>query len=319
MGGKVFPGLTRRFDREEYFSYVPEILEKLKSITQRASLIEAYADKTSFGDMDVLYIPSIALSKTILESVFETKHVSRNGDVYSLVYKEMQVDLIKSNKAEFDYAKNYFNYNDLGNLRGRLAHKLGLTHGHNGLIMKVRSNDHILGEIILTQDPSVVEEFLDVKSGPFNTLVDIFNNVINSSYFNPEIFKLENRNHTARIRDRKRPTYTAFLEYIKDIEKPKFSQTFYVYNPDKTVYHDLIFSKFPHVKAQFDALWEKKRINEEASLKFNGRLVSEWTGRVNKDLGELMRYLKQTLTPEMILSLSEDDLKLIVQLKNKLL
>jgi len=226
--------------------------------------------------------------------------------VWSLVYKGFQLDLITTRLSEMDYALNYFSFNDRGNLVGRLAHKLGLKHGHDGLWFPVRSKDHTLGEVLLTLDPHEAEEFLDVAPAPkggFDTLEDVFNNVAASKYFNPDIYLLENRNHTSRVRDRKRATYNSFLEWCKT---QTVKTEFYQFDPDKSVYHRKIFKAFPHAREQFDELWRRKIEVEEAAKKFNGALVREWTGRDGVELGELMKVLKVDLVPAVVNMLSED-------------
>ncbi|WP_457824345.1 hypothetical protein, partial [Staphylococcus aureus] len=52
-------------------------------------------------------------------------------------------------------------------------------------------------------------------NGGFRNLLDIFQFVVSSPYANLDIYLLENRNHKSRIRDSKRPTYNAFLDWLE--------------------------------------------------------------------------------------------------------
>ena len=40
-----------------------------------------------------------------------------------------QIDFIKVGEENWETSKNYFSYNDLGNLMGRLAQRLGVKYG----------------------------------------------------------------------------------------------------------------------------------------------------------------------------------------------
>ena len=321
MGGKAFAGKTRRFERSEYFNLIDEVSRLMVPFSATLVVIPAYNEKPSFGDMDILFTPSIEISKQLLMDTFGSAadEVLHNGGVWSLVYKGFQLDLITTKWDEVEYALNYFSFNDRGNLVGRLAHKLGLKHGHDGLWFPVRSNDHTLGEVLLTLDPAEAEDFLDVARPPvdgFNTLDEIFANVAASKYFNPDIFLLENRNHTARVRDRKRATYTTFLEWCKT---QTLKSEFYQFDSDKTVYHRKIFKAFPHARAEFDEVWRRKFEIEEAAKKVNGDLVKEWTGRENARLGELMKILKVDLVPAVVNMMPEDAIYKNVMERHRLL
>lgn len=307
MGGNAFPGKTRRYAADEYYTLVNKLTPVVEGFASRAVAIPAYHSKESFGDLDMLYTPSRVVDESLLSNSFETTDLFHNGDVWSLVHGDFQVDLIHTPVHEFDYALKYFGYNDFGNLCGKLAHKFGLKHGHDGLKYVVRSADHVLGEIVLTLDPTVTFDLLDIKypEDGFNTLEDIFRCVTASKVFSSEMFAFENMNHIARIRDKKRSTYTAFLQYIADHPELPVLE----FNRDKTVYLPMIFERFPHAKPKFDELWAKKHLLERAREKFNATLVTEMTGLQNKELGEIMRKLRPILTPEIVDTMSQDEIR----------
>lgn len=312
MGGNVFKdGSTRRYNAVEYYSLCDRLQMSLSKVCKKYGIIPAYKSKESFGDVDILIIPSLELSKQLLASTFNTtfEHVVHNGDVWSLVFEEIQVDLITTDDNEYDASYDYFSWNDFGNLRGKIIHKFGLKFGHNGLIFPVRSNDHLLGEIVLSRDPKVINAVFDFEYGKeYNTLEEMFDTVIKSKYFNPSVFAWEEMNAVARIRDKKRATYHAFLKYIENIKVDKV----YMFNRDKTGYHSFIFDTFPDAKVEFDKLWAKKLLVDSAATKFNGDLVKQITGREGKELGSLMIELKRILIPETVVSLSESEIKSII-------
>lgn len=68
---------------------------------------------------------------------------------FQLAYNEVvlvQVDYIKSNFEDFNFAKNFFAFNDLGNLIGRIAAQAGLSFGFDGLKRKIYVDNR--GDII---------------------------------------------------------------------------------------------------------------------------------------------------------------------------
>ena len=58
----------------------------------------------------------------------------------------VQVDYIKSNLEDFDFSKNFFAFNDLGNLIGRIAAQASFSFGFDGLKRKIYVDNR--GDII---------------------------------------------------------------------------------------------------------------------------------------------------------------------------
>jgi hypothetical protein len=215
-------------------------------------------------------------------------------EVQTLEDNVFQVDLISINSAAFEYAAGYFAFNDLGNLIGRTAHSAGLAHKHDGLWYFVRDADHKFREILLTQDYAAALRFLGYddtrfKAG-FDTLEDIFWYVAGSSFFNRDIFLLENRNATARVRDRKRRTYMEFLKFCEEHpELPAFQ-----YPANKADWLPRVAEHFPTFKAEYDQAWADIAELRAVKARFNGELVSQLTGLKGKELGGLMMRFKES-------------------------
>jgi hypothetical protein len=293
---------------------------------EKIRIIQSYTDKQDFGDIDIL-VPNTLKSQgtSILQWLnfsFGTPEgipYFHNNDLLSVGYplKEgcFQVDLIFMSLDHFEFASSYFDFNDLGNLIGRIAHKMGLKFGHEGLLLPIRKGDHYIRELVLTKDFDEAIEFLgfDVSRyhQGFETLEDIFKYVTSSTYFNRDLYPLEHCNHKQRIRDRKRKTYMEFIRWLDNSPQIKSKIEF---PQDKTAWLPLIFSKYPLVKEQYYNTLERVKKKEEASLKFNGQLVMEWTGLSDKELGRIMRSFKaQFLTHDdylnFILCKTLDELK----------
>jgi hypothetical protein len=306
MGGnalKKFP--TKRMTPSEYQDNERAVLGILRSHGLTAQGTHQYRNKESFGDIDIIYYGN----KVDVASMFPmSREIIPNGDVVSLEFNGAQVDLIRSTPETFDYQVSYTAWSDLGNLIGRIAHKFGLKHGHDGLHYLVRSKDHVLATIQVTLDHDQTLDFLGLDSKKFrdgfDSLEDIFWFAMSSPYFNPTIYSFENLNAVSRIRDKKRSTYNAFLKFIDGLDP----QNFYQFHSDKSTYLPRIFETFPHVGPLYQVAWAKKLLVEESHQRFNGVLVSEWTGLTGPALGNVMRSIKTILNHEKIVSMTSQEI-----------
>lgn len=276
------------------------------------SEIPSYTEKESFGDMDILYttFDDVPLGVDFFKFVFDSKEIIRNTNVISLEYKEFQIDFIHATEEEFSYSLNYFSYNDCGNLVGKLARRFGLKHGHNGLVLPLRDGNNMFGEVTLTLDHDRTLAFLGLDVDQFNAGFDnldqIFEFIAASPHYNPDDYKLENVSSAGRIRDKKRETYQKFLvfgENWKGVRVPK--------SEDKSVFLEAIFDAFPDAYSEYKQKMFELATQKFIKDKFNGDLVSEWTGLSEKELGLFMRVLRDDFNfkPENIVYLSVDQLK----------
>ena len=332
MGGNALKNtFTRRYEREEYFELEEEVMRELhwslgRTHTLSVRPIKAYRKKESFGDMDLL-VESYGLSplwKETIRTKFEPNEMVSNGNCLSFDYKELQIDLIITPTNEMNTSELYFSYNDLGNLMGRVAHKFGLKYGHDGMYYIMRDGGTGRKDILLTKDPRRMFDILgfdyDRYLEGFDTLDDIFKFVMESKYFNPNIYLYDNLNHQSRTRDRKRATYHAFTLECEEI---KNYSGFYQFDDDKSVYLLWLFKEFPCEAAFFghhrDGL-ERQYVNilkdfdwkRKVKEKFSGKDVMEWTSLTGKDLGQLMTYIKPHFTDGVIMSQSKERLKKLV-------
>jgi hypothetical protein len=104
MGGNALKNCTtRRYEADEYFALATEVREMLRDgfihadgNTRRVEVVKAYHSKDSFGDLDVIF-ESDHLPHNFaehLKRLFNPKEMVPNGKVYSLEYKEFQIDLV---------------------------------------------------------------------------------------------------------------------------------------------------------------------------------------------------------------------------------
>jgi hypothetical protein len=242
--------------------------------------------------MDIL-VSSEALPsdyKNTINKLFSPAETVSNGNCFSFEYKQLQIDLIVTKPEHFQSSCNYFAYNELGNLLGRIAHSIGFKLGHDGLTYNFReggaSSSHLFANILVTRNWPDILNLLGLSPKTyydgFDTLEDIYDFVISSPYFCKEIFALENRNHTARVRDEKRSTYTGFLEYIKEKEYDKQAAFSMVQ----------VYDLFPEFHERLFEVGEEYAASKEFKKRYNGELVSEITGLHGKELGLFMKYVK---------------------------
>lgn len=319
MGGKALKHLeVQRATVFRYEGIKEQVTEffKTNEITYRVP--RSFADKQSFGDLDVLVVSedfSEELFKEFCKAMHSRGHV-RNSNVYSVEVNNFQVDLILTPREELEYAFRYFSWNDLGNLVGRIAHKMGFKHGHNGLWYVIRDGDYVVEEILVSRDYDKVLDFLGFAEEPvfFESKKQIFDYVVNGVYFIPDIFLLHNRNAQARYRDSKRQTYTDFLEYIKELPKMEGRID---WEKHKELLRKAFFitacCNFTGFVQKYQAAMLKYDKAKALKEKFNGFIVGALTGLQGKELGEFMQTFDKNelelLTKEEIQKLILDKFK----------
>lgn len=163
-----------------------------------------------------------------------------------------------------------------------------------------KSQSRKLGEILLTKDFNKMFDFLGLKAEQkykgFDSLKEIYDWIISCKYFKPQIFFLENLNQSDRKRNKKRPTFTEFLNYIKDIRNENDKDDFV-----NNVSPNLIDSSFPevHFLEQIEILKKKDEEKQIIRNKFNGELVMEWTNLKGKELGDVITKFKSQYANEI--------------------
>lgn len=311
MGGSALKTIdTRRLLAAEYHDLVPTVLAEIASVVGRDRSIceiESYRNKPDFGDMDVVVASDdiAGTYKDDLEKLFRSREVYRNGNVTSFDREGVQIDVIAIPQASFDFARSYFAWNDLGNLMGRVAHSMGLKYAFMGLLLPLRQGTHMFAEVAVTRNVDEAMTFLgyDVeryKKG-FNTLEEIFQFTASTPYFNPDVYLLENRNATSRVRDAKRKTYSAFLDWLEDPQglkkfmggRSEPEGGWYQFPEDKASWFPALRTSFPVFSDELDLVLVRKARHETAASLFNGELVSRLTGLSGKPLGDVMRLLRE--------------------------
>lgn len=304
MGGNALKSESVRLSDDRFHRVSLTVMSKIYSAFPklRCQRVEAYFNKPSFGDMDILFQACDEYDPFKIASLLNAVEVVRNGDVTSIGYEVpegiFQIDLIKCKYIEC--AAEYFAYNDLGNLMGKVAHKMGFKYGHEGLNYVVRDSEnsnHVLDEIPVSKDPDEIFNFLGFdREGyeeGFSEIEDVFIYVTEGEYFNPEIYLLDNINHHSRVRDRKRKTYMGFLQYCRD---NKFDRKFFDWSEKEELRRGFLAiarAKFPEFRKAHDEVLEKEDIRKKIKSKYNGKIVSSITGLEGPNIGYFMGFIKK--------------------------
>lgn len=314
MGGNALKNCeTRRVNKEEYAALCKKVVDTVQrhkehlreqrnyvlSIGFRIKIIESYRNKETFGDLDAVFFTDMTMPEVaeFCKTNWQSKEVVINGNCVSAECDGFQVDLIcyPTGRWEGIFATHYFAWNDLGNLMGRVAHKMGLKLGHDGLYYCLRDGTHFLDEILVTNNFTTAIEFLGFSSvrysKGFDSLEDIFEFVAANPYFNPDIYLLDQVNAVARIRDKKRKTYMAFLDWCEEYKAKNPDKKYYEFPKHKTVWIPTVIEHFPDFKSKLYQAHQENAMREYMKSKFNGNLVSELTGLEDRELGEFMAYI----------------------------
>lgn len=316
MGGNALQNV-RRHDLNEYSEKVSAVKSTLRYLFPEGLYYElkAYYLKDSFGDADILCVglPQNYKETLIKYFVFDKDEYVSNGNVFSINFNNLQVDLISTPLDEFESSKFYFDFNDFGNLIGKITRKLGMKFGHDGLFLRVYDpeQNHTLGDdILLTRKPKIILEMLGLSyhryEEGFMNLEDMFEFVASSPYFNPGIYLFENLSNKAMVRDHKRKTYNAFVEWV-DLNKsrlPAFPYEDLVnkggYRLKEPFYSDIILKYFPEVDDIVKSMIKTYEENQIIKSRFNGDIVKELLGIEGKDLGLFMKWMNSEEIKEKV-------------------
>ena len=313
MGGRALGIETIRLNQKDYH----EVFDSLKILIPEVELIPSYHSKPDFGDMDVLYRKGYINKDSILSDLNEhyfLKGYVENGDVLSVgilmdvPYSKadiFQIDFIGSPPEFFNFAYNYFSYNDMGNLFGRVARSIDLKFGHKGLFYVQRDGDHVLKEHLLTNMFSTALYHLGYDAERFyqgfDTLEEIFEYIMTSRFYDFNKFDLKQRNRKARIRDEKRPNYRAFLEYAT--ANPKVNRML-----DSMGAKTYSFGAFPEFYRDYFIAYDQNELHKKFKLKYNGELIMRLTGLKGKELGEFMQWMKPKVDKDHVMNIEREEL-----------
>jgi len=303
MGGRAFFDIinseSKRMDKDEYDDVLALTIARINNshdMTGIAKGVLSVDDKETFGDIDILVVREFFFFHFFWnDNKHRYKAYKQNGGVISLLDKQdRQIDLITTPKAIYETHYDYLNYNDLGNFVGRIAKSINLKYGHDGLHLIVRdANDNTrkIGEICVSVNTMFIYQLLDIepphRTGYYN-MEDIFDMIMDSKYYHKDLFLLEKQSHKARVRDRKRKSYNAFLKYIEENDTSTHTRRRY------SIFETL--DKLP-ARVGIDYIKQRATYDNKQYEKtlFNGNIVRELTGLQGKELGAFIGSIKEQI------------------------
>lgn len=303
MGGNAIK-IAERVPKDKFFGYAKKIIPMVeKAFDTKVSMVNSFENKTDFGDLDLLVLENknILNRRKVVEQVFEPQEIDVNSHIISFNYNELQVDLIFTSKEDWKTSKIFFEHGDLGNFMGKLINNYGhladhgylLKYGFDGLKCKILEQGKTK-LIFITKDNKEVFKFLGLDftkwEEGFNDKLEMFDYVINSPMFDYPAFQWENLNSINKDRNKRRPAYIEFLEYIKDHKKA------ISWEENHDVYLTNLKDFF-----KVDLLKERKIFAKEISIKniikdkFNGTIIKELISDLQgKELGKFINAYKKS-------------------------
>lgn len=322
MGGKALTTVcTRRHERAEFFRAWDHFAQSFRRAFPgvRFALVQALADKSSFGDMDVV-IDGEAMPDNWhnpVASLFGAREVSvrinaesvkaQSGEAFSAAMlldkpfsfhlHELQVDLIPVAGDCFEFARRYLSYGDLGSLMGAVYRSLGVHYGSHGL--RIAPRDH-RGELLnknqvaLTRDHREALRCIGYDPDRFDqgfaNLEEIFAYVASSPCFSTAPFlDPKAHNNKRRHRERTRPGYRAFIEWCRA------NADRYPSEPPLNDAHwrAHFLSRFPAARLACEEVSAQNEAATYRRKRFNGRVLMEVTGLPQAEAGFVAAYLRE--------------------------
>lgn len=297
MGGKLFN--APRINNDDYHQLISYFSSKFKELGRDSLYPESFKNKDSHGDLDIIVEGDVIPAEELIK-IFELEksQVSRNSDVISIYYKgKYQVDLCFHPKDSYRSAYEYQRGSDAGNCVGRLCHALGFKYGHKGLLYPIKLSDsEALGEVVISSDTKKIHEFLDLDHDVWN---DGFENpeamyqwIMKSKYFNPSMFAFENLNSVNRIRNKKRPVYAGFVEYLENnVRDEEGDEPYFEIPKNKNEYfwNALIHFNSINVLNKIKDMLSDHRDAKDAHEIFNGNDIRELLSIEGKELGKVYK------------------------------
>jgi hypothetical protein len=337
MGGKAIE-IAQRVPKERFFNYANDILPRVEQIfNTEVHMVNSFYDKKDFGDLDVLVLADRDFGDRmeIIKNEFNPVQVHKNSHIISFAYKGeeiykdgneyLQVDLIFTPLDNWETSKIFFCNGDLGNFMGKLVNSYGklnhhgylLKYGYDGLKCKIVHGGKSK-KVFLTKDSQEVFNLLGLsfkrwKQG-FHNKEEMFDYVISSPMFDYRAFQWENISSINKHRNKRRPNYHIFLEYIEKHKHRVIDWAPY------TDYLDILKDRFNvDLKEEMEKLKQLVKEDKEIKYKFNGQLIMEKFPHLKgKELGDTMTEFKNQFKDWRKYALSTSSEEIMEHFKNKI-
>jgi hypothetical protein len=223
-----------------------EFLKNLRNIT---NIIEAneinydipfdYRNKTKFENIKILVRDDLDLR--VLETELGGSIIKESGIFTKMLYNNIHIIFIKTPEI---YWVNYFYYYSgeiISEAVNKLASKFNLTYTPTGLYYQIKDL-----KILVTNKVFEIFRFFGVNTEKllegFNDLIDVYDFIIKSDYFNCEIFETTDISNDNYFKDEKITIYEDFVDTLS-LFKGRKNVNFEFEEPEK--YFQIIIDYFP--------------------------------------------------------------------------
>ena len=304
-GGKLFGSRASRVTTAEMNSIFDELKNQLGNDFSKFELSKALPSKQDHGDIDIMLTGSSGDVKDTLISKLgsKVKDYSRNGNIYSVLYKsnlgkDVHVDFIYADTDDdFDSQKTYLALGDFSGILGVMARQNGYKYATTGFhkIYVDKSGRH--HDILITKNLKDGLKILGYNN-VLNTYDNIYNNddvvkfISSSPFFDSDNYRGQTMNHSDRKRVRAgRPSADYIRNSLIDINKHRtiddpdyfFKNLF----PEKyQSYLDKIkeIESFTPVKSKYDGDWLMTNFPQLKPGPILGKIKQFWTQKYGNDL-----------------------------------
>ena len=304
-GGKLFGSRASRVTTSEMNSIFDELKNQLDNSFNKFELSKALPSKQDHGDIDIVLTGSSGDVKDTLISKLgsKVKDYSRNGNIYSVLYKsnlgkDVHVDFIYADTDDdFDSQKTYLALGDFSGILGVMARQNGYKYATTGFhkIYVDKSGRH--HDILITKNLKDGLKILGYNN-VLNTYDNIYNNddvvkfISSSPFFDSDNYRGQTMNHSDRKRVRAgRPSADYIRNSLIDINKHRTidDPDYFLKNlfPEKyQSYLDKIkeIESFTPVKSKYDGDWLMTNFPQLKPGPILGKIKQFWTQKYGNDL-----------------------------------
>ena len=201
MGGEALRNfgavpLTKR----KYQLYLSEIITKAgKVFSSSKDILDIpfFFNKDIFGDIDLVChsLDSELEVAKLLQALDSTKITPSvvNGNVLSVLYKDAQVDFIRTTKEDQMCTLLFHMFNGSSGLLNKIFGQFGMELTESGLKMDVMDGTNKVGELVLSKNPGNILKSIGMDFDQYkyemNSPQQLYDYIIKSPFYNVGLFQ----------------------------------------------------------------------------------------------------------------------------------
>lgn len=298
--------LGRRLDADQYREMILAV--KIDFVAafgyeRRFKIVESYSEKESFGDISVILEDDATGDyRTTLARALGSPGFREMRRTTAFMKEGVVVNVTLIAPQSFDYAVQFKAFNDMNGIISRIASKMGLKHSVDGLKYFLNDGGVVFAEITLTTDFEAALKFLGYdlaryRQG-FKNLDEIFEFVVSTSFFNPDLYD-EKSSFICMVRQSRRKTFNAFLNWLKSPTGLALSErcmrAWFDYPDHKSHWVEYFKLEFSHLDQEIAVQNEKYNRYLQSRQYFNTHLVMNQTGLNGRRLATFVDEIKTHL------------------------